>query len=195
MELERGQVVDRYTVHRELGRGGMAVVYLVQHNTLETLHALKVLTVGSHKIRDRLIQEGKVQAQLRHVNVVAVTDVLDVDGSPGLLMEYVEGPALDTWLLGKRLDVDEAERLFRGILDGVQRAHQLGIVHRDLKPANVMLSEGPDGWIPKVTDFGLAKALQEEGDIQRTRPQSRSETPRAWTSARTSSPSAASSTS
>ncbi len=169
MELERGQVVDRYTVHRELGRGGMAVVYLVQHNTLETLHALKVLTVGSHKIRDRLIQEGKVQAQLRHVNVVAVTDVLDVDGSPGLLMEYVEGPALDTWLLGKRLDVDEAERLFRGILDGVQRAHQLGIVHRDLKPANVMLSEGPDGWIPKVTDFGLAKALQEEGDIQRTR--------------------------
>jgi serine/threonine protein kinase len=169
MELERGTIVDRYTVHRELGRGGMAVVYLVQHNTLETLHALKVLTVGSHKIRDRLIQEGKVQAQLRHPNVVAVTDVLDVEGSPGLLMEFVEGPALDTWLLGKRLEVEQAEALFLGIVAGVERAHQLGIVHRDLKPANVMLSEGPEGWVPKVTDFGLAKALQEEGDIQRTR--------------------------
>ncbi len=169
MELERGRVVDRYTVKQELGRGGMAVVYLVEHNTLETKHALKVLTVGSHKIRDRLIQEGKVQAQLRHINVVAVTDVLDVDGSPGLLMEYVEGPALDAWLLGKRLETAEAEALFMGILDGVQRAHQLGIVHRDLKPANVMLGEGPEGWIPKVADFGLAKALLEEGDVQRTR--------------------------
>ena len=169
MELDRGRVVDRYTIQRELGRGGMAVVYLVQHNTLDTLHALKVLTVGSTKIRDRLIQEGKVQAQLRHPNVVAVTDVLDVDGSPGLLMEYVEGPAMDAWMLGKRLDFDEAELMFLGILDGVQRAHQLGIVHRDLKPANVMLSEGPEGWVPKVADFGLAKALLEEGDMQRTR--------------------------
>ena len=169
MELERGRIVDRYTVQRELGRGGMAVVYLVQHNTLDTLHALKVLTVGSQKIRERLIQEGKVQAQLRHNNVVAVTDVLDVESSPGLLMEFVEGPALDSWLLGKRLDFDEAEALFMGILDGVQRAHQLGIVHRDLKPANVMLSEGPEGWLPKVADFGLAKALMEEGDAQRTR--------------------------
>ena len=169
MELQRGCIVDRYTVQRELGRGGMAVVYLVQHNTLDTLHALKVLTVGSHKIRDRLIQEGKVQAQLRHPNVVAVTDVLDVQGSPGLLMEFVEGPALDAWLLGKRVEFDEAERLFLGILDGVQRAHKLGIVHRDLKPANVMLSEGVDGWEPKVADFGLAKALLEEGDLQRTR--------------------------
>jgi serine/threonine protein kinase len=169
MDLQQGQVVDRYTVRRELGRGGMAVVYLVEHNTLETHHALKVLTVGSQKIRDRLIQEGKVQAQLRHPNVVAVTDVLDVDGSPGLLMEFVEGPAMDAWLLGKRLEIDEAEALFLGILDGVQRAHALGIVHRDLKPANVMLSEGPEGWVPKVADFGLAKALQEEGDMQRTR--------------------------
>ena len=87
MDLSAGQVVDRYTVERQLGRGGMAAVYLVHHNTLGTQHALKVLTLYSPTIRERLIQEGRVQARLRHPNVVAVTDVLDVEGAPGLLME------------------------------------------------------------------------------------------------------------
>ena len=169
MELQPGEIVDRYTVETRLGHGGMAVVYRVRHNTLETSHALKVLSVGSLRVRDRLIQEGKVQARMRHPNVVAVTDVLEVHGSPGLLMECIDGPPLDTWLFEQRPGIDEALGIFRGILEGVSFAHDLGIIHRDLKPANVMLAPTKRGLVPKVTDFGLAKVLLEEGGVERTR--------------------------
>jgi len=158
--LRAGQVIDRYTVDQLLGSGGMAVVYRVRHNQLGSFHALKVLTHTSPGIHERLLQEGRVQASLRHPNVVAVTDVIDVDGAPGLVMEYVDGPALDAWLSGHRPDLDTAERLFRGIVAGVAAAHAQGLVHRDLKPANVMLAPQSAGqMLPKVADFGLAKAL------------------------------------
>ena len=94
--LEPGREVDRYVVQGLLGEGGMAEVYRVRHATLGTLHALKVLTIRSRSVRERLVLEGRVQATLRHPNVVAVTDVLVIDGAPGLLMEFIEGPALDT---------------------------------------------------------------------------------------------------
>ena len=78
--LDVGQTVDRYTVESIIGYGGTAVVYLVKHNQLETVHALKVLSVSSGAIRERMLREGRVQAALTHPNVVAVSDVLDVDG-------------------------------------------------------------------------------------------------------------------
>ncbi len=81
--LQTGEVIERYTIDRVLGQGGMAVVYLVNHQTLDSQHALKVLTVGSKAITERMIQEGRVQARLRHPNIVAVHDVLDIGGQPG----------------------------------------------------------------------------------------------------------------
>jgi serine/threonine-protein kinase len=165
MPLSPGQEVDRYDVEAVLGQGGMAVVYRVRHRTLHTLHALKVLTMVSPGVRKRLLQEGRVQAQLRHPNVVAVTDVLDVQGAPALLMEYVNGPALDQFLASQRPSLEQAEFLFRGVVEGVAQAHALGIVHRDLKPANVLLA----GMVPKVTDFGLAKAIRGEPGSGHTR--------------------------
>ncbi len=172
--LDIGRVVDRYTVESELGAGGMAQVFRVRHNTLGTLHALKVLKVQSAQIRQRLVQEGKLQASIRHTNIVAVTDVIDVDGTPGLLMEYIEGPSLDVWLdklaeQGQAPTMQEAERIFRGIVAGVARAHRHGLVHRDLKPGNVLL-EDVDGVLqPKVADFGLAKILLDESSVSATR--------------------------
>ncbi|TNE92852.1 MAG: serine/threonine protein kinase [Deltaproteobacteria bacterium] len=167
--LEPGEVVDRYTVEEILGQGGMAVVYRVRHNQLDSLHALKILTITNPGIKDRLLQEGKVQASLRHPNIVAVTDVLEVRGAPGLVMEFIEGPGLDGWLQQQQPTVDEAVRLFEGICLGVAHAHDKGVIHRDLKPANVMMAPASGTWVPKVADFGLAKAVTEDGSMQKTR--------------------------
>ncbi len=168
MDLGPGQVIDRYTVLGQLGQGGMAVVYRVRHNTLGTEHALKVLTLGVPSIQERLIQEGRLQARLQHPNIVSVTDVLDVQGSPGLLMELVRGPSLEDWLRGNRPSLSQALQLFDGILGALREAHRLDIVHRDLKPGNIMLSTLGGGLLPKVTDFGLAKLLADETSPTRT---------------------------
>lgn len=162
--LSKGTEVDRYIVEALLGEGGMAAVYRVRHKTLGTRHALKVLQIANAEIRDRTIQEGQVQARLRHPHVVSVTDVLDIDGSPGLLMELVRGPALDHWLYQYKPSIDEALTIFRGIVAGVGYAHAKGLVHRDLKSANIMLQIDDDvGVVPKVADFGLAKVSRPDG--------------------------------
>ena len=92
--LRPGTIIDRYVVEGLLGQGGMAVVYRVRHKDLDSIHALKVLTVHSTSIRERLHQEGKAQARMRHPNIVSVTDLVDVHGAPGLIMECVDGPDL-----------------------------------------------------------------------------------------------------
>jgi serine/threonine-protein kinase len=122
-----------------------------------------VLDVGSPTVRARLVQEGRVQAQLRHPNVVMVTDLVDVGGSPGLIMEYVPGPTLEVWLRANRPDPEVAARIFDGVLDAVTFAHENGLVHRDLKPGNVLLETVNGRLHAKVTDFGLAKVLGPEG--------------------------------
>jgi serine/threonine-protein kinase len=162
--LEKGRRIERYVVEGLVGEGGMAHVYRVRHDALGTSHALKVLKVAGPAIQERLVREGRVQASLRHPNIVAVTDVLDVDGSPGLIMEHVDGPSLDVWLQRRRPTLAQVESIFRGILAGVARAHRHGLIHRDLKPGNVLIEEGEDGLVPKVADFGLAKILL-EGDV------------------------------
>jgi serine/threonine-protein kinase len=157
MQLEPGTVVDRYEVVAQLGVGGMAVVYLVQHRMLHSEHVLKVLTVPGGHLTGRLIEEGRVQARLKHRNIVEVTDVVEVDGAPGLVMELVRGPSMDALLTGEPLPFALVDQLVPGILAGVSTAHQLGFVHRDLKPANVLLAIRRGRVVPKVADFGLVK--------------------------------------
>ncbi|TNE90901.1 MAG: hypothetical protein EP330_07000, partial [Deltaproteobacteria bacterium] len=162
MILQPGSTVERYVVQSLLGQGGMASVYLVRHSKLETLHALKVLSTGSHHVRERLLVEGRVQARLKHPHVVAVTDVLDVAGQPSLLMDFIAGPALDRWMLEHRPSLDEALAVFRGLLAGVGYAHDQGLIHRDIKPGNVLLHVDDHEVVPRVTDFGLVKAARED---------------------------------
>ena len=169
MKLDAGEQVDRYVVEEVLGAGGTAMVYLVRHRHLGTTHALKVLTISSPAIRERMLREGRVQATLNHPNIVAVTDVVDIEGAPGLLMERIEGPSLERALGKYKLTMGDAELLFRGILAGVSSAHARGLVHRDLKPANVLLQRSVHGFVPKVTDFGLAKALEGDPEVAHTR--------------------------
>ena len=161
MELFPGARVDRYEVVDVLGTGGMAVVYKVRHTTLGTHHALKVLHAPSRSMRERLLREGRAQAALRHPNIVAVNDVVEVDSSPGLLMEFVEGPTLRRFLQDTLPTWDQVDALARGMLRAVAHAHRAAVVHRDIKPANVLLSIRDRALVPLVTDFGIAKVLQD----------------------------------
>lgn len=172
-----GTVIERYRIEAILGEGGMATVYRVRHEQLDTLYALKVLGLDGTNVRERLLREGKVQASLRHPNIVEVRDVLDVNGAPGLLMEFIDGVAMDQWLERHQPDSEEALTLFRGILAGVGHAHAEGFIHRDLKPANVMLQVQGDQLIPKITDFGLAKLIESPTDQRKTRTGSTMGTP------------------
>ena len=148
----------------------MASVFRVRHSTLGTTHALKVLSISTTDIRQRLIQEGQMQATPQHPNIVSVSDVLDVGGVPGLLMEYIEGPSLDQWTYRYRPALHEALAVYRGIVAGVAHAHDNGLIHRDIKPGNILLQVGADGIVPKVTDFGLAKFAQVSDFPKRTQP-------------------------
>jgi hypothetical protein len=162
--LHAGDVVDRFEVVELLGVGGLAQVFKVRHRVLGSFHALKVVTAGGPAVARRLLREGSIQAQLRHPNVVAVTDVIEVRGHSALVLEYVEGITLQGLLAEKgALRVDEALALFSQVLAGVAAAHAAGVLHRDLKPGNILLAPGPTGVLAKVTDFGLAKVLV--GDV------------------------------
>ncbi len=162
MRLEPGRQLDRYRVEELLGEGGFSVVHRVRHLALDRAFALKVLKADRSDLHVRLLAEGRVQAKLEHPHVVAVRDVIDVDGSPGLILDLVEGGSLDRLLDRYRPSIDEIDRMGRGILEGVAAAHALGLVHRDLKPSNVLLEETSAGLVPKVSDFGLARALLPE---------------------------------
>ncbi|MBT3220758.1 MAG: serine/threonine-protein kinase [Proteobacteria bacterium] len=167
--LTVGTVVDRYTIQDVLGTGGMALVYKAVHNELQSTHAIKILRVPSATVRERLLKEGRVQAKLSHPNIVGVTDVLNVGGALGLVMEFVDGPSLDQLLRREHLSIEQIDHLAAGVIRGVAAAHRFGTVHRDLKPANIMLAIRDGALIPKITDFGLVKILNTETDGQLSR--------------------------
>lgn len=164
--LHEGQIInDRYVVDGIIAHGGMATVYLVRHEQLKSRHAVKVLDLPTANIRSRLLQEGRIQASLRHPNIVSVTDALEVDGHPALVMEYVDGPSLAEVLEEQgSIDLPTAEQWFTAMVGAVSYAHDRGLVHRDLKPDNVLMAPLSGGYLVKVTDFGIAKVVQEYMD-------------------------------
>ncbi len=160
MLLRPGTAIERYVVEGVLGQGAMAVVYRARHRDLGSLHAIKQLTHPDADISDRLVQEGRLQSSLRHPNVLSVTDLVQIDDLPALVMEYVAGPSLKELLEQTTLGLPQVDALVRGLLRGVAAAHGHGLVHRDLKPANILIAITDDALIPKVADFGLAKVLE-----------------------------------
>jgi tetratricopeptide (TPR) repeat protein/predicted Ser/Thr protein kinase len=144
---------------RELGRGGMGVVYQARQTSLNRLVALKMILAGGHasgEQRARFRTEAEVVARLQHPNVVQVHEVGEHDGLPFLCLELVDGGSLASRLDGTPWPPRQAAQLVETLAQAVHAAHRRGIVHRDLKPANVLLTG--DG-VPKITDFGLAKML------------------------------------
>lgn len=162
--IESGRIWEGYVVESVLGEGANANVYLVQHVKRKSYYALKVMRRMDSRRKARMEQEAIFRDYLRHKNVVRAFHVMDIDGAPGLVMEYITGPTLSTWLANDtRADLGERLEIFRGIADGCRFAHQKGVVHRDLKPSNVLLEPASGGtFIPKISDFGLAKAMEPE---------------------------------
>ena len=159
VDLKPGTVVERYIIEGILGEGGMSVVFRARHRDLGSQHAIKQLMVGGRRIEERLLSEGRAQSDLRHPNVVRVTDLVSIDGAPALVMEYVHGPSLASLLRRFRPNLKECDALARDILSGVAAAHAYGVMHRDLKPANILISITEDGLVPKIADFGLLKVI------------------------------------
>ncbi|WP_256107850.1 protein kinase domain-containing protein [Streptomyces sp. ODS05-4] len=159
----------RYTIRRELGRGGMAAVYLAHDSVLDRHVAVKLLHPElSHdaSFRERFRREAKTVAGLNHPNIVAVFDSgeEEVEGRHVhyIVMEYVEGQSLRDLLLsrsGRPMELSTALDLTAEILTALQASHELGLVHRDVKPANVMVTRRGS---VKVMDFGIARALQSQ---------------------------------
>ncbi len=172
--------VPRYTIVRELGRGGMGVVYEARQVGLNRTVALKMILSGAHAGADtirRFRAEAEVVARLRHPNIVQIYEIDEADGLPYFALEYVAGGTLEQRLASGPLPVAEAVRIAELLAGAVAVAHEAFIVHRDLKPANILLTEvpltaeglpagGQPSGEPKVTDFGLAKLI--EGDDGRT---------------------------
>ena len=163
-------VKDTYRILDFLGEGGAGAVYMAEHKSLGHLVAVKTLFgkfVRDEDMRRRFVEEAIIQANLNHPNIVKVVDVLDEPPLSAIFMEYVEGTSLDRHLaaLGEPEPVGLNGQLFVAILDAMAYAHAQGVVHRDIKPANIMLAKAGDGFVPKVTDFGIAKVLS---DHQRT---------------------------
>jgi WD40 repeat protein/tRNA A-37 threonylcarbamoyl transferase component Bud32 len=144
-----------YEVRGELGRGGMAVVYLARHLALNRTIAIKTVLRTDPAGRARFLAEAEALAAVQHPHVIQVFDFGECGGVPFLAMEYLPGGTLAERLSGGRsLPPADAAVLVQKLAAGVAAAHDLGIVHRDLKPSNVLFD---DQGQPKVADFGLAK--------------------------------------
>jgi serine/threonine-protein kinase len=157
--------VGDYEIVRELGRGGMGVVYEARQASLNRTVALKMILAGGHAGEAELARfrtEAEAIARLQHPNIVQIHEVDQYragDKSPPLpyfSMEFCSGGSLERKLAGTPLPPPEAAALLEKLGCAMHAAHQKGVLHRDLKPANVLLAE--DG-TPKITDFGLAKKL------------------------------------
>jgi serine/threonine-protein kinase len=154
----------RYRLTRELGRGGMGVVYHALDTVLEREVALKELPLhlgAKSDVADRFRQEARVLAKLSHPAIVQVYDLIEDQGRLWIALEYVRGGSLadSMKLRGGWLPWAEAARLGRQIAEGLAFAHEQGVVHRDIKPLNVLLTDGRPP-TAKLTDFGLAKLAE-----------------------------------
>ena len=160
-------LADRYIVERELGRGGMAIVYLAQDKKHNRPVALKVLRPD---LRDsmpatRFLQEVEITARLNHPHILPLLDSGEAGDVLYYVMPHVEGESLRARLKREiQLPIDEAARLAREVADALDCAHRHGVVHRDIKPENILLQEGH----ALVADFGIARAIVRSTSDPRT---------------------------
>jgi tetratricopeptide (TPR) repeat protein len=166
LERLKAALSDRYRIERELGSGGMAMVYLAQDLKHERQVAVKVLRpeLAAALGPERFHQEIKIAANLTHPHILPLHDSGDADGFLYYVMPHIEGESLRDKLAKEgELPIGEAVRILRDVVDALSEAHDKGVVHRDIKPDNVLLAKHH----AMVTDFGVAKAVSEATGAQK----------------------------
>ncbi len=154
------KMIKDYQFEGVLGEGGMAVVYLAEHQLFHSKVAVKVLNrefVHNENIRKRFISEARNMFKMSHPNIVRVTDMIDDGETVAFVMEYIEGESLKEYLARKgKLGDEQIQYILQQMLDALEYVHGQGLVHRDIKPSNFMLT--PQGKV-MLMDFGIAKQL------------------------------------
>jgi WD40 repeat protein/serine/threonine protein kinase len=162
---ETGSTIGDYKLLRILGEGGFGIVYLAQQERpIRRQVALKIIKPGmdSAQVIRRFEAERQALALLDHPNVAHVYDAGTTEaGRPYFAMEYVKGVPITEHCDRQKLTIEERLRLFVQVCEAIQHAHQKGIIHRDIKPSNIQVCIQGEQAIPKVIDFGVAKALSQ----------------------------------
>lgn len=154
-----------YELLEEIARGGMGAVYKARQRSLNRCVAVKMVLGGpfaSAAATERFLAEAQAAASLQHPNIVAIHQVGEQEGQPFFSMDLVEGKSLGEMLREGPFEPRRAARYLKTIAEAVHYAHQKGILHRDLKPSNVLVDATDE---PRITDFGLAKRLTDDGDL------------------------------
>jgi serine/threonine-protein kinase len=161
-EEKAGDVIDRYILRRKIGEGGCGVVWLAeQTEPLRRQVALKVIKLGmdTRAVIARFEAERQALALMDHPDIARVLDAgATAAGRPFFVMEYVDGVPITRFCDERQLSTAARLELFARVCLALQHAHQKGIIHRDVKPSNVLVALGENGPVPKVIDFGIAKA-------------------------------------
>jgi WD40 repeat protein/serine/threonine protein kinase len=177
------QQLGHYEIRRELGRGGSGLVFLAYDPRMQRELALKIPQPGvlvTDELRDRFVREARAGGMLDHPNIVPVYEVAEAGPICYIASAYCEGPNLAGWLRDRQQPLDSrvAARLIATLADAMHHAHSHGILHRDLKPSNILLvpiqptssprEEGEFAFVPKISDFGLARFVNQDSDLTRT---------------------------
>jgi serine/threonine protein kinase len=160
-----GTVIGRYKLLEQIGEGGMAVVYMAeQQEPIRRKVALKIIKLGmdTRQVIARFEAERQALAMMDHPNIAKVLDAGATDtGRPFFVMELVHGVSITEYCDKNNLSTKDRLDLFIQVCQAVQHAHQKGIIHRDIKPSNVMVTHRDGRPVPKVIDFGIAKATNQ----------------------------------
>ncbi|MCI0633644.1 MAG: protein kinase [Actinobacteria bacterium] len=174
-DLEPGAGFAAYRIEKIIGRGGMGVVYLAEHEGLRRKVALKLLATPlakDHLFRERFVRESRLAASIDHPNVIPIYEAGEADGRLYIAMRYVEGTDLVTLLREKgALDNAQASRIVGQVAAALDAAHEQGLVHRDVKPANILIARqrGTEaGTHAYLTDFGLTKRSASDSGVTGT---------------------------
>jgi WD40 repeat protein len=161
-----GMIIGRYKLLELIGEGGMGLVYLAeQQEPIRRRAALKIVKLGmdTKQVIARFEAEKQMLALLDHPNIARVYDAGTTEaGRPYFVMEYVKGQSITEYCDQHKTSIEDRLKLFRQVCEGVQYAHQKGIIHRDIKPSNILISVQGDKPVPKIIDFGIAKALTQQ---------------------------------
>lgn len=155
--------IAHYVIEKELGRGGMGIVYKAYDTKLERTVALKVLLNKglTEKQIQRFVLEAKATAKLKHPNIV---EIYDIGKTPEnyFTMEYIEGKTISSLVSQNKIKITQAAKIIKKVAEALHYAHKNGIIHRDIKPSNIIIDKNGE---PKIMDFGLVKVVDNKEQL------------------------------